>query len=276
MRFLVVLAAAASLLSSSPSHGAPAGGALHVDGQVFVVTKGQSAVKLPLVTIRVTQESAVARIRQQRRLALEAMNVKLASGMEKAEGELDAASAAVVELQHLNNKVLECSYLMNPETEFDACYGRADMVAARERLKLVRAQLDEQDGTTRLAQARRTISLLLAEHARLEEANDLFAEVRNQAETLAKTDADGKFSVTLPATGRPVLIAEASRDVAGETERYRWVVRVPYKRAGDRLPIMLANDNLISTGCADCMDMLLDPPVSATATRVRAKLDKLP
>ena len=64
-----------------------------------------------------------------------------------------------------------------------------------------------------------------------------------------KTDADGKFTLTLP-PGKYVFAATASRSVFKDTEQYAWLVNVDASKPVQGL--LLSNDNEIKTGCGTC------------------------
>lgn len=226
------------------------------------------------MTVRVITELEVARLAQRHRVALERQLADLVPRFLAAEKEYDAIGPAIVELTDLNDKTLECHMAASTGTgaSFDACYERADMVAARERLKQLRAELGERGGSEQLDQIRRRLSGLVAEYRKLMEGHDLYADVLAYSEAAAKTDADGKFSIALPANEMSILVAQAGRLAGGEQEHYQWAVRVPYKRPGSRLPLMLANDNMVGVRCAECLDLRVDGPTSDIVDRIRTKL----
>jgi hypothetical protein len=61
----------------------------------------------------------------------------------------------------------------------------------------------------------------------------------------SKTDADGKFSMQIPKKGDFALVATAQRQVADQTEKYYWFIRIhPDKKPA--MQVMLSNDNFIS------------------------------
>jgi hypothetical protein len=64
----------------------------------------------------------------------------------------------------------------------------------------------------------------------------------------AKTDADGKFTLRLLGGKRYVLAASANRQIADNTEYYHWLVWVTPTSDGG--PVMLSNDNLVTSGSA--------------------------
>jgi len=66
-----------------------------------------------------------------------------------------------------------------------------------------------------------------------------------------KTDADGKFSMKLPA-GRYVVAAAATRKVSDKEEKYFWLIRVDTSARNES--VMLSNDNRHETGCSACLN----------------------
>jgi hypothetical protein len=77
-----------------------------------------------------------------------------------------------------------------------------------------------------------------------------------KAAAVAKTDADGKFSLSVP-QGRYVIAAQASRSVFRDTEYYYWLVAVDGTKPQ---ALMLSNDNQVQTGCAECVRLPAPPP----------------
>lgn len=61
----------------------------------------------------------------------------------------------------------------------------------------------------------------------------------------AETDADGKFAIEVPKTGRFVIAAQAQRSVGDHTEHYYWLQPVS-PESGQRIQ-NLSNNNLTST-----------------------------
>lgn len=63
----------------------------------------------------------------------------------------------------------------------------------------------------------------------------------------ATTDADGKFTLTIPKQGEYILVAKAQRMVSENTEKYYWTV--PIDADGQAKSVMLSNNN--KTGLAN-------------------------
>ncbi len=63
----------------------------------------------------------------------------------------------------------------------------------------------------------------------------------------AETDAEGKFVIEVPQTGRFVIAAQAKRSVGDSTERYYWLQPVSLVEGQQQLTQNLSNNNLTST-----------------------------
>jgi hypothetical protein len=68
----------------------------------------------------------------------------------------------------------------------------------------------------------------------------------------AKTDADGKFSMSLP-VGDYVLAAATSRAIFKDMEQYYWLVKLDPNDQSQSL--MLSNDNMVQTKCRECIPL---------------------
>lgn len=81
----------------------------------------------------------------------------------------------------------------------------------------------------------------------------------------AKTDADGKFSLSSPVkeqgdtkNGRFVLAAKAQRKVPSRTEKYFWIIRINSKvKANPR--VIFSNDNLMSANSSEAAVYISNP-----------------
>ena len=64
-----------------------------------------------------------------------------------------------------------------------------------------------------------------------------------------KTDADGRFKLTVPEKDEIVVLATSSRMTFDRVERYFWIVRL----APQETHLTLSNDNLTTSGSADSL-----------------------
>jgi hypothetical protein len=62
----------------------------------------------------------------------------------------------------------------------------------------------------------------------------------------APTDADGKFSTTVPGVGSYIITAKATRDVIDDQEQYWWIVRVDLNDPKGKY-VQLTNENMTSS-----------------------------
>jgi hypothetical protein len=72
-----------------------------------------------------------------------------------------------------------------------------------------------------------------------------FAFLQSPIQT-ADTDADGKFAIEVPQTGRFVIAAQAQRSIGKDTERYYWLQPVSLEGQQQRTQ-NLSNNNLTRT-----------------------------
>lgn len=70
----------------------------------------------------------------------------------------------------------------------------------------------------------------------------------------AKTDADGRFSLSLTPGQRYLLVASTERQAAGARENLDWLVWVT-PTEGVPTNLMLSNDNLVDSYCGECANM---------------------
>jgi hypothetical protein len=62
--------------------------------------------------------------------------------------------------------------------------------------------------------------------------------------SIAKTDADGKFTIQIPSRGRIAIAARSSRQTGQTTEKYFWIVWADAQTKR----LMLSNDNMMGSG----------------------------
>jgi hypothetical protein len=74
-----------------------------------------------------------------------------------------------------------------------------------------------------------------------------FTGLDSGASATAQTDADGRFSLDVPSSGKFFLVARSERKVIDSTERYGWMVRVP-PASEKPTPIFLNHSNLLPDG----------------------------
>ena len=183
-------------------------------GQVFIVTRGRDNVKLALVDIVLIEE----------RLILQHIKEKSESGSAKKQA------------------------LLPNFTKIKEDYGAAKNlheIATKERRPFKETQELFKDV---LANARK-YDEAKAEINRYDSPEYYFDSIPPGLVT-TKTDADGRFSMSLP-KGRFALAANTNRRVGSDTEQYYWLVWV--ETASPEISVMLSNDNLFETGCTACV-----------------------
>jgi hypothetical protein len=182
-----------------------------VSGQVFVVTKGGQTFKLPIIEVNAIPEKVITQY--------------IASRQQTRQEQIAILQPKVdtlkTESKNLEEIYMGSSMFKDPEheTKHQAWKSKVNEFIN------VRVELDEvlSDG--------------------------YFFVAMPPSKATAKTDADGKFKLSLPA-GKYALAAFGSRHIAGDIERYHWLVWVTVPSKGD---IMLSNDNMMDTTCRECV-----------------------
>lgn len=250
-----------------------------VAGQVYIVTAGQQIVRLPLVRIRVLAEQEVASFIAVKAEYINKKREALTSDINAKRGEIKALekeiSADVNELAALRkqwyDRIADCN-LMSDGRETEICRKAADLAELGSRVRA----LDVKLGPSLNEIKERKQGLLkgwLAYKAGADPISFYRGIVGAPLEHLSETtsDVEGKYRLSIPKGKRVVIVAEADRAVMGQQEHYIWVLNYDPKKAANKAGTQdLANNNLIETGCNDCVPFsrylqsyidLLDPPL---------------
>ena len=227
-----------------------------VSGQVFIVTKGGENFKLGLVRVAIADGNAV---NDYKKSIADDINKKLSAN----KATIDAASAdynAAYEkyestLTNYQNADTALQGALNASgLTYLSTMNEVDNVTAEQAGNIVKLDKQRADIGTKLAllqqdaqQKYKPIQDALADSQADVSANlPVFIEsVPSVADT--KTDADGRYSLSVPAGNTYVIVAKASREVGDDTEYYYWIQDVDLTKASDGLSIMLSNDNLVES-----------------------------
>jgi hypothetical protein len=200
-----------------------------LEGDVFIVTRGATNVKLGLVEIQVLRpEEAISSIAQTK-ATVEREMAKIQPQLDVARIGFSSASARYLKESKLADDFYLKRDLYNwSEAMHAQDLAKKEVTSARPRL----AELEEQ------AERWNSAALYLA---------CLPSPIAS-----AKTDADGKFSIMLKSKAAVAVAAHATRMVGDKVENYEWIISVsldgqPSKR------IFLSNDNLVTSGSIDSL-----------------------
>lgn len=247
------------------SSGFAAKNETQIEGQIFIVTKGQQTYKLSLVQVYAIPASTMEKAIQERANTVNAGRQALLPQIISAKAERDQAAA--------ENRGSEYSSLVRVTAEasrrckemggmaFVNCMNSPEMTD-------LRARTDRAREVVKPAQASLLASIQmftqLTKQYEVQGSQATFFEGLAVPSDMAivsdKTDADGKFSLKLPSGKRFMIFARAKRQVMSETEEYVWLLG-----EADAIPkkLFLTNDNLVETHCAECVNymkgMSLDP-----------------
>lgn len=255
----VIAAALALIVPPVTAAPKPAAKNTHIAGQIFIVTKGQEAIKLALVEVVAVPEKGMIEYINARAAAANTVRrevaptaVELKQQMNEAFAELRPSLAKAAEMRSEIVRLTERCHLEVPAISVRC---RAETEHKRAVADMFEKSLEPQNAKRRDLEAAFSEIKKRYESVALPEVffSDL---IRRTAPFTAssKTDADGKFNLFVPASGRVALVAKANRHAAGTLEEYRWLVWVPVKKGIPKIDVMLANDNLLETACPDCVN----------------------
>jgi hypothetical protein len=226
-----------------------------LSGQVFVSTAGGDSVKLGGVQVQLFARDAIDtllpeikkyagyKIEQQRPLA-------------EAKAALDQADAAVHEAQARHRAA---DYAMS-KVEAEGAGGSAEDTR---RMLDVLGRASQEFGAARKAQDAARATLDAAEKQHPEGLNFYYSGAFYFAFfqspiCSAETDADGKFVIEVPQTGRFVIAALAGRSIMDSAELYFWLQ--PISLEGQRQRVQnLSNNNLTSTTGTSALILTKEP-----------------
>lgn len=212
---------------AAPSTEAPKPN-VNISGQVFVVTQGKENIKLALVEVGAIPEKDITQsIMSKHSTGLEQQK-ELKTKLESAKKSANAASASYARAKRKS------------EEAFRHVLDGGDYVdAVGEELKLEGPAESKNSNYKRIK----------ANFDYFDSPNYYFESLPTSI-AISKTDADGKFSLSLPA-GKYAIAATSSRNVVNHTELYYWLVLVDTSSPNQSL--MLSNDNLFETKCKECV-----------------------
>lgn len=188
-------------------------------GQVFIVTRSGESIKLGLVELRLYERAAFDEaVRKWKEL------VRLEA--DPAEDLKLRASTFLVEATSARDRL-----------KHDLLSGTVGRGLNRSELEALIAPVFDS-----LKNAEANSQAADAYHSMLLSAAPIFRFLeQGQPLDTTKTDADGNFTIGVPAVGEFVLAAKAGRELVGEGEVYFWAIAAPTSQK-----INLSNDNLTS------------------------------
>jgi hypothetical protein len=183
---------AAAVLISASAQGRD------VSGQVFIVTKAHESVKLGIVPISVYARDAI-------QSSIDAVDATLKSERDEAKDQLNVIREAEKSASGMKSQLLR--------EATSSSYDKQRYAAA------LRASDLEMDISSLEMMASRRINFLFGSTPYFRELNEHHRPVAT-----TKTDADGKFTVTMPSEGEFAIVAYAKRQTPEDAENYYWCV----------------------------------------------------
>jgi len=180
-----------------------------INGQVFIVTKGRENVKLALVRVCAIPENQILSW-------ITAKKNNAPAQIRIAEQKINSISGEIQKVQTDLQNLPIGQYGYNPDK----------YPLEKKKLNL--------ETDLRIAELRRNYW----------KTPEYYFEDLTLCEVSAKTDADGKFNLTIPANKRYAIAATTSRRIFNSNETYWWLVWAQLDAKNQQLD--LTNDNLMS------------------------------
>lgn len=203
-----------------------------ISGQVFVVTQGMNNIKLALVAVgAIPQEEFDQYLKVKQSNKLEKQQHLYSKYIEAKKHLIDAKENYNVTNNWRNVLVTQFNESVNPSEKSEKYIDKlkAELDKIKEDIDKTKSVLDEFEA--------------------FDKAEFLF-EGLPKSNTFAKTDADGKFVLSLP-KGKYVITANSTRSVGSYSEIYHWLVL--FDAASPNQSLILSNDNFLETKCNECI-----------------------
>jgi len=197
-----------------------------VKGQVFIVTNARIAMKLPLVEVLAIEMRLALRHIDSVRTARE-------HHTELALRELDSLQRA------LSNQRAQLGFLRSTRADWTTRYIKNEI--STEEWRAGDPVVNRATWTTRATQDSVKAATTKLQLVR---SDDHFFKNLPPSSSVAKTDADGNFTLRLPPKAKAAIFARAERLAFSSLETYRWIV--PIVVGTDTVEsLLLTNDNLL-------------------------------
>jgi hypothetical protein len=226
--------------AKSPATARAAG--VPIAGEVFVVTKGQQSIRLPLVNVAAISEKQL--IEQ-----VDRVGAAVSERQKDFQPNVEAAKAAWLTAKQ-ESEAAKVAWESGMVERRKAFMAQPTAAAATANNKANSEALDEHFRLQKIENAKqREYRAAKIVFDRLGSPETYFEQLPSPV-AVSKTDPDGRFKLSVP-KGRYVIAAKSSRTVGDATEHYYWLVRI--EASGGPASLMLSNDNLVETSCADCV-----------------------
>ena len=195
-----------------------------LEGQIFIRTKGAETIKLSVVDVAIYDEKTVAQHVGKLRKQAEPLLADLLELEKKPKEEF----RRILQAKESARIAYQASQASPPSVE--------------SKLAWLNAQIKESEAAISISDS------IQAKRNFLNSGLYYFESLAGPLET-TKTDAEGKFSFQVP-SGSYVVVAVSKRTVGKKSEYYHWMVKA---RANANTKVMLANDNLTTSGSPESM-----------------------
>jgi hypothetical protein len=213
---------------------------IQVSGQIFIVTAGRNAIKLPLVSVfayekneAINQISIINSSNESRKNFLGTEFLTQKKKIEDIENEMNDTERNRIQAQsNWSNSLGTTSSSSNKEKydEISSHYRSLIGIKGEEQAKL---------------------NSLVREFAELTGPKNYINKLQNY-KSIGKSDIDGLFTLNL-LPGNYAIVAMSSRSIGRSTELYYWIIEKTIKDNSEK--IILSNDNIFGSNCQECIKL---------------------
>lgn len=202
-----------------------------LNGEVFIVTKGGQNVRLGLVEVRLIPEKEI-------KTFVESKQAKAKEEMEKLQPQIAEAKSAVETAERDEKEAKRIKDWRFQESL--AAIAKGNYKEASDRERVASDAYYKRMGET--LQKRRAYYTLVQRHVYFASGKYYFEGLPGGAAS-ARTDADGKVTLTLSKKDRYALAAHGTRNIGNTTEEYYWLLWVSLEGKESKR-LLVSNDTL--------------------------------
>lgn len=210
-----------------------------INGQLFIVQRDQAVVKLALVTVSAYPDQQFSASFKETKDANNRTITTLSAELAEIKVKMREQREAIARDKELLRSIGEEPKATNTKPNYAERYEPYWNLYK----KIEKTEDEMERDKERISEIEREIANL--------KSPEIYTKNLPNTPYRAKSNADGHFRLNVP-RGIYIVVAKSSRVVFGDkTEEYLWMVRIDSRTGGSEL--LLTNDNLHETYCADCL-----------------------
>lgn len=219
-----------------------------ISGEVFIVTQSAQNFKLGLVEVMAFSEADILKHVESKKAEIKPRLAELESVAAKYRTECgDKRTVADKTAKQAENSENSLMSSLSSMDFSDEGIKRSDQLRQRRSADAAKAATDKNSYDLCMGSLGNAVGNITNAKNVAQFFNNLPVPVAT-----ATTNADGKFTVKLPKSGRYVLVAHSTRKVVDASEEYYWMVRADLS-SGENKNLTLSNNNYTDSESTDSL-----------------------